>query len=228
MLTKLISIFIKFSHLFLIGSINTIVIAMFAIIIGFAGGLFLGLLNSKKLSCLWWKIPIDFYVLIIRGTPIYVQVLLVYYALPELIGINLSPFSAGLITLGVNSTAYMTEIIRAGINAIPDGQWEACSALGYDTYTTLASVILPQTIKIVFPALTNEFIALLKQTSILSVIGLMELTKIGTNISAQTLDPLSAYTILAVIYLLLTTTVTIIAKKLEMGLDYDKCTKFNI
>src|SRR6202000_1452775 len=99
------------------------------------------------------------------GTPIFVQVLICYYALPEVLGISLSPFVAGVLALGINSTAYISEIVRGGINAIPEGQWQAAYVLGLSRSKTLQGIVLPQMFRIILPSLTNELTSLIKETS---------------------------------------------------------------
>jgi len=200
----------------------TIVTAISASLIGLCGGVLFGIAESDKLKKPWLSPFIQGFVLIVRGIPVYVQVLIFYFALPEILGINLSPLAAGIITLGINSIAYVTEIIRGGMNAIPQGQWDASNALGYSAWTTLYAIIMPQVFKIVLPSLTNELIVLLKETSILATIGLAEMTRVGINISAKTLDPLTVYAVIALMYLTLTTTLSFVAKKYEQGLCYDK------
>jgi len=222
MISTTLLIVAQSSHILLYGLCVTMMVALCAIVIGLAGGLLCGLLTSKKLQSKWLANPIGLYVLIVRGTPVYVQVLLMYYALPDLLGINLSPFAAGVIALGCNSIAYVAEIIRGGMNSINQGQWEACYVLGYSTNQALKAIILPQVIKIVLPSLTNELVVLLKETSILSVIGLLEITRVGMNLSAHTLDPLTVYLVIALLYLVMTTGISFAAKKIEKGFEYDK------
>lgn len=222
MINTTLLIIAQSSHVLLYGLCMTMTVALCAIVIGLSGGLLCGLLTSKKLKSKWLASPIGLYVLIVRGTPVYVQVLLMYYALPDLLRINLSPFAAGVIALGCNSIAYIAEIIRGGMNSINQGQWEACYVLGYGTKQALKAIILPQVIKIVLPSLTNELVVLLKETSILSVIGLLEITRIGMNLSAHTLDPLTVYLVIALLYLVMTTGISVIAKKIEKGFEYDK------
>jgi ABC-type amino acid transport system permease subunit len=130
--------------------------------------------------------------------------LIAYYALPEILGITLSPFTAGVAALGVNSTAYISEIVRGGINAIPEGQWEAASVIGLSPAKTLRWVILPQTLRMTLPSLINELTALIKETSILMVIGVAELTKVSKDIVARELDPMTIYLAAAALYLLMT------------------------
>jgi ABC-type amino acid transport system permease subunit len=139
-------------------------------------------------------------------------VLIVYYALPELIGISFSPFIAGILALGLNSTAYISEIVRGGINAIPEGQWEAAYVVGLNPWQTLRGIILPQMIRMTLPSLTNELTALIKETSILMMIGVAELTKISKDIVSRELDPMTIYLTAAVLYLAMTSGVTLFAQ----------------
>jgi His/Glu/Gln/Arg/opine family amino acid ABC transporter permease subunit len=214
---------INFLHkalpLFAHGALTTLLLTSCALSIGLMGGIFLGIINSNKLKVPGLSYLITGYIFIIRGTPVYVQVLLAYFALPEIIGVNLSPFWAGVIALGINSIAYVAEIIRGGINSVHEGQWDACHVLCYSKVSTLFSVIIPQALRATAPALTNEIAALIKETSIVSMIGVVELTKVANNLSAQTLDPLSVYTCAGLGYLSMTTVITLIAYYCERKLS---------
>ncbi len=190
------------------GALVTMTLAAGATFIGLVLGLVMGIASCKKLAVPGIKHAIKGYVLLMQGTPVFVQVLLFYYALPDLLGLNLSPFSAGMIALGLNAAAYNAEIIRGGINAIPSGQWDAAYSLGYSSRATLTAIILPQAARIVLPSLTNELAVLIKETAVISVIGVLELTKVGMNLNAHVLDPLMIYGIIALIYLVMTTIVT--------------------
>jgi len=203
--------------LLLHGLLMTITVSFGALLIGIIGGILLGIAACQRFKSKL-TLVISGYVLIIRGTPVYVQVLMVYYALPELFGINLSPTSAGIVALGCCSIAYVSEVIRGGINAVPIGQWQAAAILGYSSLQTLWYTIVPQVIKTVLPALINEIVAVLKDSSILSAIGLMELTKVAMNVSARTLDPIGAYAVITVMYFVLTSGITLIAKIIEKKL----------
>lgn len=198
----------------------TIGVSFGAVIIGLCGGVLVGIAASKRFKNVLTPI-ITGYVLVIRATPVYVQVLMVYYALPELLGVNLSPVTAGIVALGCCSIAYVAEIVRGGINAVAQGQWEAASVLGYSTGQALRYIILPQAFHNIFPALVNELLTVLKDSSILSAIGLMELTKIALNISARTLDPIGAYLLITLFYLGITSVISygakLIEKKLAVG-----------
>ncbi len=206
------SILIKSLPFLLQGAFSTLQIAIASIAIGLSGGLVIGVLNCRRLSNSFSAGILNTFVWVLRGTPLFVQVLIVYYALPELIGISFTPFIAGVIALGMNSMAYNSEIIRGGINAIPEGQWEAAYAVGLKPWQTLQGVILPQMLRVALPSLTNELTALIRETSILMVIGVAELTKVSKDIVARELDPMTIYLAAAAIYLILTTVIAMVAQ----------------
>ena len=194
----------------------TLTVTFLGGLLGAFGGIFCGVIQSKQLRIRFISRLIGFYVGIIRGTPLIIQVLLVYYVLPDLLGINLSHFMAGVVALGLNSTAYVAETVRAGINALPKGQWEACFALGYDKKSTLLSIILPQTLRNVLPSLTNEITSLLKETAVLSIIGLGEITRVGMDLNTRLMMPLTIYLTMACFYLTVTTILSYISHALEV------------
>jgi polar amino acid transport system permease protein len=206
------SLLIKSLPFLLQGAFATIQIALVAMAIGFCGGLMIGILNCSKMSNSFSTFILNGFVWMIRGTPLFVQVLIVYYALPEVIGISLSPFTAGVIALGTNSMAYISEIVRGGINAIPEGQWEAAYVIGLKPRQTLQGIILPQMLRITLPGLTNELTALIKETSILMVIGVAELTKVSKDIVARELDPMTIYLAAAALYLVMTSIASLFAQ----------------
>lgn len=206
------SLLIKSLPFLLQGALATIEIALVSIAIGLCGGIVIGVLNCNKMRNPFSTVILNSFVWIIRGTPLFVQVLIVYYALPEVIGISLSPFTAGVIALGINSMAYISEIVRGGINAIPEGQWEAAYVIGLKPWQTLQGIILPQMLRINLPSLTNELTALIKETSILMVIGVAELTKVSRDIVARELDPMTIYLAAAVLYLAMTSSASLFAQ----------------
>ncbi|MHC8286981.1 amino acid ABC transporter permease [Pseudomonas sp. XS1P51] len=149
----------------------------------------------------------SFYVWFIRGTPALIQVFIIYFGLPQ-VGINPSPFMAGVIALGLNSGAYVAEIIRSGLLAIPQGQFESSQALGMSHPETMVRIVLPQVFRIILPPLTNEAIAALKNTSLLSTITVVDLTLYAQTIISTTFRPFQFFIATAVIYLVLTTLLT--------------------
>jgi polar amino acid transport system permease protein len=155
-----------------------------------------------------------FYIWFIRGTPTLIQVFIIYFGLPQ-IGVRLSPFTAGVIALGINSGAYVAEIVRGGLTAIPRGQMESALALGFSPAETMRTIILPQVFRIVLPSITNEAISTLKNTSLLSTITVVELTLYAQTLIASTFRPFVFYIAVAVIYLVLTTILTFVASWME-------------
>lgn len=207
--------------LMLKGALLTLAISFSAISIGLFFGFFVGIFNSKYLHVRFLTGFCKFYVSLIRGTPLFIQILIIYFGLPSLIGYDLSPFFAGVIALGINSSAYLSETVRGGINAIPKGQWEAALLLGYSKKRNFSSIILPQAVFTVFPSLANEFICLIKESSILMVLGVPELTKVSKDIVTRELMPMQIYTLSAVFYLGMTSFFSFIFSLVEKRLSYE-------
>ena len=156
----------------------------------------------------------SFYVWFIRGTPALIQVFIIYFGLPQR-GLNPSPFLAGVIALGLNSGAYVAEIIRSGLLAIPKGQFESSQALGMSHPETMGRIVLPQVFRIILPPLTNEAIAALKNTSLLSTITVGDLTLYAQTIISTTFRPFQFFIATAVIYLVMTTLLTQLSSWME-------------
>lgn len=185
-------------------------------------GTFIGILSSRQLNI---KYVTQIFItgsFIIRAIPFYVQLLIIYFVLPEIIGLSFSAYTAGIITLGICSSAYVAQIIKAGINAIPLGQWYAAYVLGYNRRATLRYTILPQTLNTILPALINEIDHTLKSTSIISTIGVIELTRAGTNIVSRGGDPLAVYLSIATIYVCLSGIFNYLGTIIEERLNYAK------
>ena len=144
------------------------------------------------------------YVDFIRGTPLLVQLFLVYFGLPSLIGRPVPPFAAAITAMSINSGAYIAEIVRAGIQSIDRGQTEAARSLGLTAGQSMRYVIFPQAVRRIIPPLGNEFIAMLKDSSLVSVIALEELLRKGQVVITRTFRPFEVYTIVAIIYLVMT------------------------
>jgi len=197
------------------GAAVTLQISAASIAAGLIGGIGVGVMNSSRFEAPYLKIFLNGFVWIIRGTPLFVQVLIIYYAIPELLGISFSPFVAGVIALGINSTAYISEIVRGGIDAISDGQWEAAFVLGLNRWKTLRGIILPQVFRNSLPSITNELTVLIKETGILMVIGVAELTKASRDIVVRELDPITIYLTAAVLYLLMTSCISFFTHKIQ-------------
>lgn len=198
--------------LFLKGVWMTAKLAFLSLFLGLPIGLFLSLARVQSSRLL--SVPAAFYVEVIRGTPLLVQILFIYFVLP-LFGIHLPAFTSGVIALTINSAAYISEIFRAGILSIDAGQMEAARALGMSYAQAMRRIILPQTFRRVVPPLTNEGIALLKDSSLVSVIGLTELARTGQELASRYAAPLTIWPIVALCYLLLTFPLTRVAEYLE-------------
>ena len=202
------------------GLFNTILIAFFAVILGIVIGIIVSLIrnyydNNKKLKLLNF-ISIC-YVNIIRGTPVILQLMIIYYVIFKSVSINI--LIVGVLAFGINSGAYVSEIIRSGINSIDKGQMEAGLSLGLKYGTIMKSIILPQAIKNILPALGNEFITLLKETSVGAYIGIIELTKASDIIASRTYDYFFPLIIVALIYLAMTLTLAKLITQLERKLN---------
>lgn len=176
-----------------------------------------GTLRSVKLLKII-SLLLTFYVEIFRGTPLLIQLFILYYGLPSF-GITLSPLAAGVLGLGLNTGAYMSEIVRASIMAVDIGQYEAAYALGYSKISTFMHIVLPQAFRVALPPFMNSFSALLKETSLVSVISISELTRLGNHIYARTFKPFEIYITLAVFYFAMTYAVTLLSKYIERRSD---------
>jgi polar amino acid transport system substrate-binding protein len=161
------------------------------------------------------------YVEVIRGTPLLIQLFLIYYGLPE-IGIRLNAFCAAILGLGLNYAASEAENYRAGIQAIPHGQTEAAMALGMSRWQSLHHVVLPQALRLVIPPVTNDFIAMFKDSSIVSVITMVELTKVYGMLAMSTYDYIGLGLMTAGIYFALSYPASLFANWLERKLRYDR------
>lgn len=184
---------------------NTLVIALFAVLIGIILGILISLVKNRYKENGKGKILngiANIYVTIIRGTPAVLQLMILYYVIFKKVDINI--VIVGIISFGLNSAAYVSEIIRAGIDSVDIGQKEATRSLGLNYKQEMFNIILPQAIKNVLPALGNEFITLLKETSVAGYIGIIELIKASDIIASNTYDYFFPLIIVAIIYLILT------------------------
>jgi len=158
------------------------------------------------------------YVEIVRAVPLLVLILWVYYGLPIMTGISFSPFVSGIVALAISESAFQAEIFRAGINSIKKSQWEAGSSLGLSFYKRLRLIILPQAIKNILPALGNQFVYVLKMSSLVSIIGIADLTRKANELVVTTYRPLEIYTFLILEYLILILIVSYFVRRLEKKL----------
>lgn len=186
----------------LVGTRLTIQLAFVAVVIGLVIGSFVGIgrVGGNRVVRILTGIYVDF----IRGTPLLVQLFLVYFGLPSLIGRPVPPFTAAIAAMGINSGAYVAEIVRAGIQSIDRGQMEAARSVGLTYSQSMRYIIFPQAFRRIIPPLGNEFIAMLKDSSLVSVIALEDLLRKGQVVITRTFRPFEVYMVVALIYLVMT------------------------
>ena len=199
--------------LLLMGAAVTVEITAVSVAVGFFIGLFVGIARISQIRVL--RILAAIYADCIRGTPLLVQIFLIYFALPMATGQQIEPFAAAVMACGINSGAYISEIFRAGIQSIDPGQMEAGRSLGLTWWQTMVYVILPQAVRNILPPLGNEFIAMLKDSSLVSVIGFEELTRRGQLIIAQTYGSFEIWLTVAALYLMMTLAISRVVAFLE-------------
>ena len=171
-------------------------------------------------SCPHWKpleVLLAFYVEFFRGTPLMVQLFIVYYGLPSF-GVKLPPVPAAILTMGLNSGAYLAENMRAAILSVDRGQYEASALLGYTPFQCTFHIVLPQALRIALPSFMNGFSTMIKETSIASLLPIIELMKLGNQIYAKTYHPFEIFITIAVVYFLMTYFVTILSRWAERRL----------
>lgn len=194
-------------------------------VLGIALGIFIGLIAALlKISHTPFKAIAHFYIWLIRGTPLLVQLFLLYFGLPQL-GITLSAFASSVLGLGINSGAYLAEVFRGGIEAIPVGQTEASLSLGMGKFLAMRRIILPQALRIAIPSLGNQFIITLKDSSLCSVITMSELLQTSQRFASVTFGSMEFYTTAAVFYLVMTTVISTALRSLEWRLSTENRTR---
>ncbi len=207
--------------LLLEGLKNTALIAVFGLLIGLAIGSLIAVVKLAPVKGAAFAVLKgigNVYVAVFRGTPIVVQLLLTHYVLFPLLGINLSPLTEGIITFGMNSGAYVSEIMRSGILSVDVGQTEAGRCMGLSYSKTMLKIVLPQAIKNILPTLGNEFISLIKETSVVSFITVTDIYKAFQSIANSTYEYVVPYLMLALVYLVLVLLITCLVKLLERRL----------
>ncbi len=207
------SVILPYAHLLPAALKVTIEIGIVGFLLAVLISIIVGSLRSRKLPLIF-RVILSVYVEVFRGTPLLVQLFFVYYGLPSL-GIKLAPVTAAIITMGLNSGAYLSENVRASILAVDKGQYEAAHMLGYSPLQTNVHIVLPQAMRIAIPSFMNGFSSIVKETSMASVLPVIELTKLGNQVYAKTYHPFEIYILLGVIYFVLTYFLTFLAKWLE-------------
>ena len=194
------------------GTVISLEIALIATSIGFSLGCAVAFL--EKSPWLFIRTCVLAYVTLLRGTPMLVQILFMYYVLPQF-GLTLAPFFVAALSIGLNSSAYISQSIRAGLNAVPKGQTEAAKTLGLTPFQIQLHIVFPQGFFVALPSLGNELITLVKDSSLASVIGVMELSKEASVIRSTTYDAFSILLAISLIYLVLTSMLSFGLKKLK-------------
>lgn len=206
---------IKYWPLFLEGATTTVLLSFFSVIVGVGSGTLMALarLSQNKFLSKAAKVYID----IIRGTPLLVQLYLVYFGLATVLDLN--DFVSGVIAVSVNTTAYIAEIIRSGIQSVDKGQMEAARSMGMPKRMAMRQIILPQAMKNILPAIGNEFATLIKETSIVSLIGIHDLMYSSDTVRGATFTVFIPLLMTAFLYFVMTTTIAFFMDKLERKLQ---------
>lgn len=207
----------KYGSFFLKGIKITILISLIGVALGSILGAFVALMKLSKIKIISWIASI--YIETLRGTPMLVQVFIVFFGITAALGLDISALVCGTIALVINSSAYIAEIIRAGINAVDKGQMEAARSLGLNYRQTMKSVIMPQAIKNILPALGNEFVTLIKESSIVSTIGVGEIMFNAQVVQGISFDPFTPLLVAAALYFVLTFVLTRIMNMIEGRLN---------
>ncbi len=191
----------------------TLKIVSLAAILGFVLGIILSLFKISTIKPLGWFA--DIYTSIFRGTPLVLQLMIIYFGSPQLLGYQIDGYVAAIISFGLNSAAYISEIIRAGILAVDKGQGEAALALGVPYRSMMLNIILPQALKNILPALMNEFITLTKESAIVTTIGVMDIMRRAYQVGADKFLFLEPLLLAGLIYYIMVITLTFLGKVVE-------------
>ena len=206
----------KYYTTYIDATVTTLKVSLIALLIGLVLGIAICLAKISTIKIL--NILATIYVEIIRNTPILVQIMIIYFALPE-VGISFTPFMSAIIALSINSGAYVSEIFRSGILAIDKGQMEAGRSLGLSYFQTMKFIILPQALKNSLPALGNEFISLVKESSIVYFVGVADIMFAANTVKNATYETFGPYLIAAAIYFIITSVLSFLVKRLEKKLE---------
>ena len=206
----------SFPKMFVLGVKVTIPLAIFSFILAFVISLAVAFVQYANVKVL--KNISRFYIWIVRGTPLLVQLYIFFYGLPK-IGIKLDALPCAILVLGLNEGAYMAETMRASLEAVPKGQMEAGYCIGESYMQIMLRIILPQALRTAFPSLSNSFIALVKETSMASTITVVEMFRQAQIINGRVYEPFALYLEAAVIYLIFCTAISFVQKRVENRLN---------
>lgn len=206
----MIDIWNTYKLLFIEGTLNTLLISFYAVVIGLLFGSVVALMSQSKVKVL--RLIAFLYVRIVRGTPLLVQLFIIYFGLTSL---QITDFMAGVIAVGFNATAYIAEIIRGGIQSVDKGQKEAAYALGLSEKQSMLKVVFPQAIRFIVPAIGNEFAVLIKETSIVSYLGIRDLMFSSDTVRGITFKIFEPLFIVAIIYFILTSVIAFLVSRVD-------------
>lgn len=209
----------EYAPFFWKGTLLTIGLSFAGILIGTVLGLLIGL--GKMMRNKWLAFPFECYITFFRGTPLFVQILLIHFGVVPMIIGKTNPIMAAIIALSLNAAAYIAEIFRAGIQSIDKGQMEAARSLGMTHVQAMRYVILPQSVKRMIPPLGNEFVVLIKESSLAAIIAAPELMYWGRAMAGQYYRVWEPYLVAALIYLVLTLSLSFLLNRLERRLDVE-------
>ncbi|WP_331775417.1 amino acid ABC transporter permease [Sulfurospirillum sp. 1612] len=196
----------------------TVYLSFISFVLALCIGIVMGTARSYKIPWILDKIFVV-YIEIFRGTPLLIQLFFIYYGLPQ-IHITMSSHEAAILGLSLNYAAYISEIVRSGMESIDKGQHEAAKSLGMNTLTALIHILYPQALRLVLVPLTNSYAAILKDSSLVSVLSITELTRAGQLIYVRTYEPFEIYLTLGVFYFIMTYTIAFVSKHLERRMQY--------
>ncbi|MDR2106145.1 MAG: amino acid ABC transporter permease [Coriobacteriales bacterium] len=206
--------------MFMKGMVLTLELSIVSLVIAMFIGLGSCLMNISKLKVLHWVSQC--YINVIRGTPLLVQTFFIYFGVTKALGFSMTAMTAGIVALSLNAGAYLSEIFRGGIEAIPTGQMEAARSLGLSYRSAMIKIILPQALRVVVPSVVNQCIITIKDTSIISVIGLAELTMVGSQIIARTFRSFEVWLCVGVFYFVIIYALSKLSKFVEKRLSLVK------
>lgn len=216
---NIIELFIKYRHYYFTGIRITLLLSFLSLVMGTTLGSLLSLMKLSKSKIL--SLLATIYIELVRGTPMMVQIAIVYFGSFVLLGVNIDGFIAALIAVSLNSAAYVAEIIRSGIQSVDKGQTEASRSLGLSSGQTMRYIILPQAIKNILPTFGNEFITLIKETSVASTIGVADLMYASKIVQSSSYQPFNPLIIVAIIYFIFTFSLSQLVRLYERRLAHN-------
>ena len=216
---SILELFIKYRQYYFTGIKITLLLSLLSFVFGTTIGSVLSLMKLSKSKIL--SLPATIYIELVRGTPMMVQIAIVYFGSYVLLGVNINGFIAALIAVSLNSAAYVAEIIRSGIQSVDKGQTEASRSLGLSSRQTMRYIILPQAVKNMLPTFGNEFITLIKETAVASTIGVADLMYASKIVQSSSYQPFNPLIIVAIIYFIFTFSLSQLVRLYERRLAHN-------